>query len=89
MIASRLFPLAAATGDRVVTAGTLQPDRIEPAGSPEGATEALWLIGGGILALLVLGFILTRRTRQRTSEPMYGSDRPDHDGGDDHVEPLL
>jgi hypothetical protein len=89
MMSSRHHPYTPPHGDRAVTAGTLQPDRIEPAGSPEGTEEVLWLIGGGILALLILGFVLTRRARQRTSEPMYEPDRPDRDDGDDHVEPLL
>ena len=67
---------------------TLQPDQTELPGEAGGSEDVLWLIGGGMLALLALGFILTRRTRQRTSEPVLDPDRSDQ-RDDEFVEPLL
>ncbi len=59
----------------------------------DGSVDVLWLIGGGMLALLALGFILTRRSRQRTSEPVLDPDRSDQRNSDqrddENVEPLL
>ncbi len=67
---------------------TLQPDQTTPPGEVGGSEDVLWLIGGGMLALLALGFILTRRSRQRTSEPVLDPDRSDK-RDDEFVEPLL
>jgi len=67
---------------------TLQPDQTAPPGEAGGSEDVLWLIGGGMLALLALGFILTRRTRQRTSEPVLDPNRSDQ-RDDEFVEPLL
>ena len=73
-----------------VTTITLQPDQVPQAGESEAAGDALWLIGGGVLALLFLGFILTRRTRQRTSDPVFDPGRSGRfDDDDEYVEPLL
>jgi hypothetical protein len=71
-------------------ATTLHTGAVVQAGDPESAGDVLWLIGGGVLALLALGFILTRRTRQRTSEPVFDNDHagPIDDDGE-YVEPLL
>ena len=66
----------------------LQPVQTELPGEASGSADVLWLIGGGMLALLALGFILTRRSRQRTSEPVLDPDRSDQ-RDDEFVEPLL
>ena len=73
-----------------ITAVALQPDGVQQAGAPESAGDVLWLLGGGVLALLALGFILTRRTRQRTSDPVFDDTRSGQfDDDEDYVEPLL
>ncbi|MFC1595332.1 hypothetical protein ACFL3X_00255 [Gemmatimonadota bacterium] len=73
-----------------VTTIMLQPDEIQQAGDHEVTGDALWLIGGGVLALLALGFILTRRSRQRTAEPVFDHGRSGRfDDDEEYVEPLL
>jgi len=73
-----------------ITTIALQPDSVPQAGASETAGDVLWLLGGGVLALLALGFILTRRTRQRTSEPAFDPERPaKFDDDEEYVEPLL
>ncbi|MFC1529535.1 hypothetical protein ACFL6R_02345 [Gemmatimonadota bacterium] len=67
---------------------TLQPDQTAQSVEVSGSEDVLWLIGGGMLALLALGFILTRRSRQRTSESVLDPDRSDQ-RDDEFVEPLL
>jgi len=73
-----------------ITAVALQSDGVPQAGAPEAAGDVLWLLGGVVLALLALGFILTRRTRQRISESVFDNERSGQfDDDEEYVEPLL
>ncbi|MFC1545300.1 hypothetical protein ACFL44_01270 [Gemmatimonadota bacterium] len=73
-----------------ISTAALQPERVPQSGGSEMNGDVLWLLGGGVLALLALGFILTRRTRQRISEPVFDSDRSgEFDDSEEYMEPLL
>jgi hypothetical protein len=46
----------------------------------------LWYIGGGILAVLLLGFLLSRRARQRPTATAFGDSEGRHPVADDFDE---
>ncbi|MFO7768882.1 MAG: hypothetical protein R6W82_08010 [bacterium] len=51
-----------------------------------GEGEVLWWIGGGLLALLLLGYGLIRRERQRPAGSAF--EEPEEEGPDDIEEVL-
>lgn len=68
-----------------------QPGSSPPSGG-EPAGEVLWYMGGGILALLLLGFLLSRRTRQRPTATAFGESdgrQPRADDVDETPEQIL
>lgn len=73
---------------RDTRAVSVQPDRVDDGGNAGSPVDVLWWIGGGIMAILLLGFALSRRFHQRPADSPFDTDREGSGPSSSDEEPL-